>query len=852
MSFIPSNYECLELLGKGAASSVWRVSDRSTGEQLALKLLEEDDKTACLRFQQEYWFMLRLSHPGLVQAKNFGWWNNRPYLTMQLVDGPAVSAVTNMAIEELRRIILGLCPILSYLHAQGLVHGDLKPQNLHFDSSGRLYLLDLGFLQQAGHSGVRRGTLGYMAPEILRGAPADPRSDLWAVGVIAYELLTGSLPFAATHPLDLLAAQLVGARPTLASQRPDLPWRVIQAIEACLESEPENRPASVEQFLAQLGWGEGTPAHLFFGSTICGRGSELTELMTELATAFALNGVTITLAGSAGLGKSRLSQELVAYARELNHAVLAVNGRSEQPFGLLLAILHAAESFLADDALALGTADPRWQALRALMPRWGEPPPPIDPASQQIRLRQAIALLLAAISQANGLLVAIDDWDQADAASRDLLDPLLRRNEQAGLVWLITQSAALSASGNGLQLQPLTLEATRELLRSTLLHEPAERLVGLAHKITKGNPAQLRRLLVNWRNSGLLKHEAGNWRICEEKITVLADTILLPPGDELLQLSADARQVAIIGAILGSEFSLEEIASLYDGDLFAGITELEASNLLERSAERYSFSGQSRLEVLAGLAADERNFWHARVARMLAPRTDLAGLTLAARHHSRAQTKEAASYCLRAAAAHLALGGIATARSLLQELTDLAKLPEEEQEYLRLLGDLARARGAVETALNYYDRAIELARQLGDTQALCRELVSAGRAAMVLSNAELARRFLFEACTLCKELGNLAQESRALMTLGRVAFFAGDRAAALADFSAARALAELAGDNALLADALGFLGAMSDPADPQGQAFLVEAVEYQRQILNPLGLLEALINLGDRRLAAGD
>ncbi|MDB5097392.1 MAG: putative serine/threonine protein kinase, partial [Cyanobacteria bacterium RYN_339] len=367
MSFSPAGHTVLGPLGQGTTSTVYRVRREADGALLALKRLELPGDAARVMFRHEFWRLKRLAHPNLVAAHDLGQDDGRDFFTQDLVDGPALPAGP-VGVEELRAVLVPLARALGYLHARGLVHGDLKAENLRFDAEGRLRLLDLGFLAQAGRPGQRRGTLEYMAPEVIKGAPVDPRSDLYAVGVLAYQLLAGRLPFVPGPggPLALLQAQLETSPPPLVG----VPAAVAEAVMGALAKDVGDRPPSASHLLARLGWGEAEAAFVGFGATLVGRDAALATARAQLEGQLAGEAGALVLAGAPGVGKSRLLAALAAPPR----LALAASGGDDVPYRLVTELLEGADRLLADAGLA--PSDERWRALRALMPAWGAAPAP--------------------------------------------------------------------------------------------------------------------------------------------------------------------------------------------------------------------------------------------------------------------------------------------------------------------------------------------------------------------------------------------------------------------------------------------------------------------------------------------
>ncbi|GAG11096.1 unnamed protein product, partial [marine sediment metagenome] len=201
-------YEILKKIGEGGSGEVYKVFDLWEQKELALKLLL--DRSVLRKFQDEFQLMTGLQYPGLVQAFDFGYTEDeRAYFTMELVEGPDLYQINfKKDFKKLYQVALKLLVILDFIHSQGIVHCDLKPDNIRFtkDPFG-LKLLDFGLAEKLGSSVKTKpkGTLAYAAPEVLRNGKKDERADFYSLGIVLYELMTGNLPFWEDDPLKLIS-----------------------------------------------------------------------------------------------------------------------------------------------------------------------------------------------------------------------------------------------------------------------------------------------------------------------------------------------------------------------------------------------------------------------------------------------------------------------------------------------------------------------------------------------------------------------------------------------------------------------------------------------------------------------
>jgi len=252
------NLQVLETIGSGAQGEVWRAYDPLLDLQVALKLRKIDSETLSHQFLEEARRLARVRQANIVSVYGAAVHEGRAGLWTELVRGSALSELLAQhgpfPAEEVRGIGLDLCHALAAVHRHGVVHGDVKAENVMREVSGRIVLMDFGAAREfeRANASVVSGTLRYLAPEVLRGAAPSPSSDLYALGVLLFHLLSGAYPYAAADLDGLLAAQDSGRRLRLADLRPGLPADLTRAIEQVIGAEPERRPATAMALAATL------------------------------------------------------------------------------------------------------------------------------------------------------------------------------------------------------------------------------------------------------------------------------------------------------------------------------------------------------------------------------------------------------------------------------------------------------------------------------------------------------------------------------------------------------------------------------------------------------------------------
>lgn len=222
-------FRILELLGKGGMASVWRAEDEMLGRTVALKLLADDlaeSPSARRRFRHEAEIATRLDHPSIVPILAHGEDEGLTWIAMGLIDGETLVARIArgpLPVDEALRVADDVAEALGYAHLQGVVHRDVTSNNVMIAVDGRVFVLDFGLARAEGFSritstGVALGTYAYLAPEVLRGAAADARSDFYGLGIALYEMLTGSTPFAGQR-VETLAYRAANEDPEPPSRR---------------------------------------------------------------------------------------------------------------------------------------------------------------------------------------------------------------------------------------------------------------------------------------------------------------------------------------------------------------------------------------------------------------------------------------------------------------------------------------------------------------------------------------------------------------------------------------------------------------------------------------------------------
>ena len=264
---LAERYELGERLGSGGMSTVLLATDRRLERKVAIKLLAEhlaDDAQFVTRFRREALSAARLVHPNIVQVYDFGEDNEsgRQYIVMEYVEGSSgaeiLSSEGTLAVSEAVGILAQACRGLDYAHRSGVIHRDVKPGNLLRSRDGVVKLADFGIAKALSEEssitqvGSVLGTAAYLSPEQASGQGSNPRSDIYALGVVCYQFLSGRLPYEAQSITELALKQQREAPPLLNELNPDVSPELAAAVDRALELEPEARYETAEELRVAL------------------------------------------------------------------------------------------------------------------------------------------------------------------------------------------------------------------------------------------------------------------------------------------------------------------------------------------------------------------------------------------------------------------------------------------------------------------------------------------------------------------------------------------------------------------------------------------------------------------------
>ena len=686
-SFANGRYQVKRFLGEGGKKRVYLAHDTLLDREVAFALIKIEglDEAGRSRIQREAQAMGRLgSHQHIVTVFDLGQEADQPYMVTELMGGRDVEWVIESAedhrlpMRQAIKIAQETCLGLEFTHGRGIVHRDLKPGNVWLTTEGVAKIGDFGLAVALDRSrltteGMMVGTVSYMPPEQAMGGEVTPQSDLYSMGAMLYEMVTGRPPFLGDdsvaiigqhintppvaptwhngqcpRPLDALILRLLAKDP---SERPESATDVLSALDAIdLNADVGATHASSLQE-------DPHPLDSLAGGVFVGRQREMGELKACLEDSLSGRGRLVTLVGEPGIGKTRTAQELATYAGLRGAQVLWGRSYEEQGVPPYWPWVQAIRSYVRErepeqlrSEMGAGAADIAEVVsdVRERLPDL-QPVPQLEPDQARFRLFDSISAFLKTASQRQPLVLVLDDLHWADQPSLLLLQFVARELGGARLLLIGTyrdvelsrQHPLAEALGElnrerlfqRVLLRGLTQEDVGHFIEMTSGNSTPRGLVDAVHSQTEGNPLFVTEVVRLLAQEGALTPDPGRGGSRTAPTGTEGDswTIRIPEGvrevigRRLNRLSQRCNEALTVASILGREFTMAQLRPLVEevseDRLFEVLEEALASRVIEelpQSVGRYQFTHALIQETLAAeLSLTRRVRLHGRIAEAL-------------------------------------------------------------------------------------------------------------------------------------------------------------------------------------------------------------------------------------------
>lgn len=606
-------------LGQGGMGTVYKAFDTLLDRPIAIKLLNQQNLAADSRERllREARAAARLNHPNIVGIYDVGGADEadgQPFIVMEMVEGQSLYDRPPTKLEEVLAIASQMCAALEHAHTQGVIHRDLKLENILITKSGLVKLTDFGLARSVASrlttEGTLVGTVFYLAPELAMGQPYDGRADLYALGVLLYELTTHRLPFDGDDPLAVISQHLHAPVVPPRAIKPDLPPALDGLIVELLAKKPEDRPATAGAVKARLdqirlsplpGEPEGEDdAHLslldrIVRGRLIGREREMADAAGAWRRARDGESQVLLVSGEPGIGKSRLARELTALAevsggRVFTGECYAEGGAPYAPIAQMIqASLVATEYKLSLSSLALNDLLTLAPAVRERFPE-ARPNPTLDPQAEQQRLFESMVEWALSVSARNPGLLLVEDAHWADNATLGLLRHLARRSRSLRLRLLIVLTYRETELDEQHALNDLLTDLNRDRLTKRiklgrLSREQTGAMLGVMfeaaampdflngiYRETEGNPFFIEEVCKALVEEGQLVFGEGGWQRPNMADIQVPQSIRLAIQARVSKLPQAAQDALRLAAAFGREF---------DFDLLQRATELPEDQLIE-------------------------------------------------------------------------------------------------------------------------------------------------------------------------------------------------------------------------------------------------------------------------------
>ncbi|HEU4759168.1 MAG TPA: protein kinase, partial [Dehalococcoidia bacterium] len=678
-AFANGRYEVKRFLGEGGRKRVYLAHDIKLDRDVAFAMIKTEglDADGLTRVRREAQAMGRLGdHPHIVTVFDIGDESGEPYIVSQYMAGGDLAGVLDKAegrrlpVAQALRVATQVSQGLDHAHSRGIIHRDLKPGNIWLTDDGTAKIGDFGLAVALDRSrltmaGMMVGTASYMPPEQAMGGETTAASDLYALGCVLYEMITGRPPFVGDDTVAVISQHLNTAPVAPTWHNPECSAGLETLIVRLLEKDPAGRPASASEAIEALvsvqraSTPEPAPAaaaapdaasNPIYRRTFVGREQELKTLETAFDAALSGQGSLVMVVGEPGIGKTTLTEQLATYAGMRGGRTLVGHCYEEGSLSLpYLPFVEAMRTYtLSRDAAELvqqlgsGAAEVARIVSEVRDKIKVELPPPGNPEEERFRLFQAVTAFLRNAAGMQALCLVLEDLHDADKGTMEMLVHLARNLGGARLVVVgsyrdveVDRTHPLSAALAELRrvdsfaripLRGLSPDEVQRMLSNIAGQEVPFQLAEAIYRQTEGNPLFIQEMIRNAAEEGLIKREGGQWvAAVDTLLNYIPEGLRDVIGRRLSRLGEDCNRVLSVASVIGRDFSvtvLQRVAGVSEEELLSALEEAVRVSLLEEMRGqreiRYRFTHAFfRQTLYEEMIAPRRLRMHNEVAKAL-------------------------------------------------------------------------------------------------------------------------------------------------------------------------------------------------------------------------------------------
>jgi predicted ATPase len=634
-------------IGQGGMGEVFRAFDTRLNRTVAIKVMRNTEAAEQAgRFLREARAASALNHPNIVIIHEIGGTaEGGQYIVQEFIAGATLRSLLGQPLPLARVLEIGrqMATALGAAHAAGIVHRDVKPENIMIRADGFVKVLDFGLARVTPSQaetlstqtnfdtteGMLLGTPAYLSPEQASGRPAGPEADIFALGVVLYEMLAGRRPFAAPSSLGLIAA-ILGEQPLpLARINPDVPRALSDLVESMLAKAPDQRPSApaVERHLAAVG----TPDALALAAALTaseritvGRDDQRAQLRRAFSRAREGRSGIVAVTGEPGIGKTSLVEDFVTELAGAGERAIVARGRCSESLAGAEAYLPVLEAL--DSMLHRGAGPSLDSMIKAIAPTWyvqlathssessvaGEVRE-APPAASQERMKRELGVLLQEVSRLQPVVWVIEDLHWADVSTVDLLNYLASRLGDMRVLVLTTYRPSDMALArhpfllvkSNLQMRGLFEDVSLGFLEAADVARyldqqfpghafPAE-FAASVHARTEGSPLFMADLVRYLRDTGGIVEDGTTWTVTRSVSSGpkdLPESVRGMIARKIERVEEPDRRLLLAACVQGHEFdstTLAEVAQVDAGDVEDRLEALERVHVFVRRGDEHEF-----------------------------------------------------------------------------------------------------------------------------------------------------------------------------------------------------------------------------------------------------------------------